>query len=62
MSYTNATNVSVAQGLRKRVHITFFSSLILHGRQMKLPWVHGLTIGGAIPAMPAPMHYGLKAD
>ena len=27
---------------------------------MKLPWVHVPSIGGAIPAMPAPMHYGLR--
>ena len=62
MSYTNATNVPVAQGLRKRTHVTFIFSLILHGRQMKLSWVHSTAIGGVTPALAAPMHYDLRGE
>ena len=38
----------------------FFFNMILHGSQMKLSWVHGTAIRGAIPAVTAPMHYGLR--
>ena len=46
MSYTSSTNVPVAQGMGKQTHVTFIFYLILHGRQMKLLWVHNTARGG----------------
>ena len=62
MSHTNPTQKPVAQGQRKQTHVTFIFSLILHGRQIKLSWVHSTAIGGVTPALATPMHYDLRGE
>ena len=45
-----------------RTHITFIFFMILHGRQMKLSWVHSTAIDGVTPSLATPMHFGLRGE